>query len=85
MITADVTKRAEAEHAVEQTVSELGRLDILVNNAGVMLLGPVVGAPVEEWEQMVQINLLGLLYCTTPPCPTCCRPPRTARAGSPTL
>src|ERR1700733_626204 len=64
VITADVTKRAEAERAVEQTVSDLGRLDILVNNAGVMLLGPVVGAPVEEWEQMVQINLLGLLYCT---------------------
>jgi NADP-dependent 3-hydroxy acid dehydrogenase YdfG len=64
VITADVTKRAEAERAVDQTVSDLGRLDILVNNAGVMLLGPVVGAPVEEWEQMVQINLLGLLYCT---------------------
>ena len=29
-----------------------------------MLLGPVIDAPVEEWERMVQINLLGLLYCT---------------------
>jgi NADP-dependent 3-hydroxy acid dehydrogenase YdfG len=64
VITADVTKRAEAERAVEQTVGDLGRLDILVNNAGVMLLGPVVGAAIEEWEEMVQINLLGLLYCT---------------------
>ena len=36
----------------------------LVNNAGVMLLGPIVGAPVEEWERMVHLNLLGLLYCT---------------------
>src|SRR6185503_13561827 len=39
------------------------RLDILVNNAGVMLLGPIEGAPVEEWERMVHVNLLGLLYC----------------------
>jgi len=64
VIPADVTQQAEADRAVEQTVSELGRLDTLVNNAGVMLLGPVVDAPVEEWERMVQINLLGLLYCT---------------------
>jgi NADP-dependent 3-hydroxy acid dehydrogenase YdfG len=64
VVTADITDRAQATDAVDQTVRELGRLDTLINNAGVMLLGPVVGAPVEEWEQMVRINLLGLLYCT---------------------
>ena len=61
-IEADVSEREQAVAAVERTVEELGRLDILVNNAGVMLLGPIVEAPVEEWEQMVQVNLLGLLY-----------------------
>jgi NADP-dependent 3-hydroxy acid dehydrogenase YdfG len=60
-IEADVTDREQAEAAVRRT-AELGRLDILVNNAGVMLLGPIVDAPVEEWETMVQVNLLGLLY-----------------------
>jgi NADP-dependent 3-hydroxy acid dehydrogenase YdfG len=62
-VTADVTDRAQAEAAVQRTVDELGRLDILINNAGVMLLGPIADAPVEEWERMVQVNVLGLLYC----------------------
>ena len=64
VIEADVTDQAQAEQAVATTVAERGRLDILINNAGVMLLGPIVGAPIEEWQRMVNLNLLGLLYCT---------------------
>jgi NADP-dependent 3-hydroxy acid dehydrogenase YdfG len=63
VIEADVTVREQAEGAVQTCVDELGRLDTLVNNAGVMLLGPIAEAPVEEWEQMVHVNVLGLLYC----------------------
>jgi NADP-dependent 3-hydroxy acid dehydrogenase YdfG len=62
VIEADVTQQSEAEATVEQTVKELGRIDILVNNAGVMLLGPIENAPLEEWERMVHVNLLGVLY-----------------------
>ena len=64
VIEADITDPAQAQRAVETTVAGFGRLDTLVNNAGVMLLGPIVGAPVEEWQRMVNLNLLGLLYCT---------------------
>jgi NADP-dependent 3-hydroxy acid dehydrogenase YdfG len=42
----------------------MGGLDGLVNNAGVMLLGPVFEADTEEWRRMINVNLLGLLYCT---------------------
>jgi NADP-dependent 3-hydroxy acid dehydrogenase YdfG len=45
-------------------IDRLGRLDILVNNAGLMLLGPVVGADVTEWERMLAVNVQGLLYMT---------------------
>src|SRR5690242_3096518 len=61
-IEADVTERAQAHAAVERTAGELGRLDIVINNAGVMLLGPIVDAPVEEWDRMIELNLQGLLY-----------------------
>jgi NADP-dependent 3-hydroxy acid dehydrogenase YdfG len=64
VIETDVTDESRARSMVEQTVARFGRLDTLVNNAGVMLLGPIVDAPVEEWRRMVELNLLGLLYAT---------------------
>jgi len=63
-IEADITDAEQARTAIERTVSELGRLDTLVNNAGVMLLGPIVGAPLEEWDRMLQINVSALMHCT---------------------
>jgi len=62
LIEADVTDRVAAEGAVADAVRTFGRLDVVVNNAGVMLLGPALDAPLEEWERMVQLNLTGLLY-----------------------
>jgi NADP-dependent 3-hydroxy acid dehydrogenase YdfG len=62
VIEADVTDRTQADGCVQRTVDELGQLDVVVNNAGVMLLGPAEQAPIEEWEQMVHLNVMGLLY-----------------------
>jgi NADP-dependent 3-hydroxy acid dehydrogenase YdfG len=63
-IEVDVGDEDSARSFVEKTNSELGSLDVLVNNAGVMLLGPIEGADVENWRRMVDVNVLGLLYCT---------------------
>ena len=63
-VEADVADEAQARSLVADATDALGGLDCLVNNAGVMLLGLVQGAETDEWRRMVEVNLLGLLYCT---------------------
>ncbi len=63
-IEADIADQDQAQNLVETAHSELGGLDGLVNNAGVMLLGPLQGANPDEWRRMIDVNCLGLLYCT---------------------
>jgi NADP-dependent 3-hydroxy acid dehydrogenase YdfG len=60
----DVSDEAQARAFVDGAAERFGRLDILVNNAGVMLNGPFETAKSDDWRTMVNVNLLGLLYCT---------------------
>jgi NADP-dependent 3-hydroxy acid dehydrogenase YdfG len=63
-IRVDVSDENDAHAFVRGAHEQLGGLDVLVNNAGLMLLGPIEGAPTDQWRQMVDVNVLGLLYCT---------------------
>jgi NADP-dependent 3-hydroxy acid dehydrogenase YdfG len=60
----DVSDEDQATGFVRDAANELGGLDILVNNAGLMLLGPVTDQTTDDWRRMIEVNLLGLLYCT---------------------
>lgn len=64
LVPLDVTSDASVSAAVRLVREHTDRLDVLVNNAGVMLLGAVEGADTAEWRRMVEVNCLGLLYCT---------------------
>lgn len=63
VIEADLMQPEQAAHAIERTVAHFGRLDTLVNNAGLMLLGPAIDAPIDEWDRMIDINLRALMHC----------------------
>lgn len=57
----DVTNRDELKSAVEKAEKQFGPTDCLINNAGVMLLGAADTQDPKEWEQMVQVNIMGVL------------------------
>jgi NADP-dependent 3-hydroxy acid dehydrogenase YdfG len=63
-IETDIGDEEQARAFVQRTKDELGGLDILVNNAGVMLLGPLLAQQGDDWRTMVNVNILGLVYCS---------------------
>ena len=64
VVPADVTDAADVATAVGRTVAELGRLDTVVNNAGLMQSGPAADAALQDWDDMVAVNVQGVLYVT---------------------
>jgi NADP-dependent 3-hydroxy acid dehydrogenase YdfG len=60
----DITDHGKVEAAMAEIKGQFGGLHNLINNAGVMLLGAVEGWEIAQWERMINVNLLGLLYCT---------------------
>ncbi len=63
-IEADVTDSSTIERAAERVRDELGRVDCLINNAGLMQLSPFEQGKVDEWRQMIDVNLTGVLETT---------------------
>jgi NADP-dependent 3-hydroxy acid dehydrogenase YdfG len=63
-VECDVTNEDQAHDLVQKAVEEFGKIDILVNNAGVMLLSTVGKGLSDQWRQMFEVNVMGLLYAT---------------------
>ena len=63
-VSCDVTDEEQAHALIEQAEREFGSVDILVNNAGVMLLSRIDKGLSDQWRQMFDVNVLGLLYAT---------------------
>jgi NADP-dependent 3-hydroxy acid dehydrogenase YdfG len=61
----DVTRKSDCDSLVDTVIEKWGKVDILINNAGLMPLSYFKSGKVEEWEQMVDVNIKGVLYCTS--------------------
>lgn len=63
-VPADVTDAEQVAAAVATAVGEWGRLDTLVNNAGLLRMGTAAEAPLSDWDDLVSVNIQGVLYAT---------------------
>lgn len=58
----DVSKQADVNALVKNTIAAFGKIDVLFNNAGIMPVSFLENLHYEEWEQMIDINIKGVLY-----------------------
>ncbi|MDR6403616.1 NADP-dependent 3-hydroxy acid dehydrogenase YdfG [Chryseobacterium ginsenosidimutans] len=60
--TTDVTKSKDLIILVQKAVDTFGRVDVIINNAGVSQLSRIDDLDIDGWDQMIDINLKGVLY-----------------------
>ena len=61
-VPTDVTDRDQVRRLVGTAVEEFGRVDVMLNNAGLMPLAPLERLKLDEWDQMIDVNIKGVLY-----------------------
>ena len=58
----DVTDASAVDALIQKTVEQTGRLDYLFNNAGIGIAGPIERYTLEDWEQIISVNLRGVMH-----------------------
>jgi NAD(P)-dependent dehydrogenase (short-subunit alcohol dehydrogenase family) len=64
-VQADITEPDDVRRLVADVTTEFGGIDVLVNNAGVAIHRPALDIPLEEWQQVLDLNLTALWNCST--------------------
>ncbi|MCX2740203.1 SDR family oxidoreductase [Pontibacter anaerobius] len=61
-VPTDVSAKEQVENLVKAAVDKFGKIDVLLNNAGLMPLSPIESLKTDEWDQMIDVNIKGVLY-----------------------
>jgi NADP-dependent 3-hydroxy acid dehydrogenase YdfG len=63
VVATDVRQEAAVETLARQTLAEWGRVDVLVNAAGLATFAPVTDSKLDDWDQILAVNLRGAVLC----------------------
>ena len=62
LLATDVTHREQVKKLVDAAVEHFGRIDVMINNAGLMQQSPLERLKTDEWDNMIDVNIKGVMY-----------------------
>ena len=63
-IVCDISDESQVKNLIDTTIKKFEKIDVLINNAGIGSMRPVYATPLESFEKVIKVNLIGTFLCT---------------------